>query len=203
MDPGTTIALPIAFIALFIAGYSVIISRKTLRHQVLLDVRKDYRSAEMTSAIDELWEFYRDCNEKKKDDINLLKEEYKKRVGAEKAKISNSTDPMKVEDGLNYKRRLVTHFYSHLASINRYGILPPKMIFDWWLPVDLEMIENFIIPLQEASLEMHGVSKEHIKPAMQPLEKLKEDCDYYHDEENKVKKKLYFLSKRMLDFLRK
>ncbi len=199
----TVIALIIAISVGFIAYYSAIISRSTLRHQVLLDIRKDYRSSEMMSAIAELNDFYRGCKEET-DDIAFFKTKYAERVDDDDKKISDSANTMKIEDGLNYKRRLLTHFYSYLAAINRHGMLPPKMIFDWWIPDDTKMIEKFIIPLENGYLKKYGVVDEHINFVMQPLKELNEDCKYYHDNDvNEIKKKLYFYSKRWLDFLKK
>jgi hypothetical protein len=198
-------ALIVALIAFFISYFAAIISRRSLHHQVLLDIRKDYRSAEMMSAIAELNDFYRDCKEEK-DDVDFFKKKYAERIDDDDKKISDSTsnNTMKIEDSLSYKRRLLTHFYSYLAAIHRHGMLPPKMIFDWWIPDDTKMIEKFIIPLEKVYLTKYEVIEKHIDFAMQPLKELKEDCDYYHDDDvNEVKKKLYFYSKRWLDFLKK
>lgn len=151
--------------------------KQTMWHQALLDVKKDYRSAEMMSALNELWKFYRGC--KKKAD---LKKEFKKRYKKEKAEISK--DNMKTEESLNYKRRLITHFYIHLASIYKHGILPPDMIFDWWLPSDLKMIKKFIIPLQEALSEIHKIPKKEIEYVMQPLIELKNAGEAYFKEKS-------------------
>jgi len=159
-------------------------------HQVLQDIKKDYRSPEMMSAIDALWDFYKDCQSKKLD----YKKEYKIRYKDEKNKISNNK--MNIQDGLNYKRRLLTHFYIHLASIYKNGMLPPKMIFDWWGPSDFQMFDKFLIPLQKEMSKMLGTPIKETEIAIEPLNELKTACDLYYKEnkfknEGKNDKKVY------------
>jgi len=169
------ISVVIAFIAIIVSCYAILISRKTMRLQALHDVQKDYRSAEMMIAIKDLWDFYRECEKYGSD----LKEEFLKR------KRDEDNKHMKTEETLNYKRRLLTHFYYHLSALHVHGILPKKMIFDWWMPNDFKMIDKFIIPLQEALNEQFGFSEKEFNVFKKYLRKLKEDCDkYYEDMEN-------------------
>jgi len=150
------------------------ILEKTMKYQALAQVQKDYRSAEMMVAIDALWNFYRKCVEEGQD----IKNEFKIQVEIDKSKR------LKIENTLNYKRRLLTHFYVHLGSIHANEILPDYMIFDWWDENDFDMIEKFIIPLQEAAAEIHGLTAK-TNEALQNLRKLKEDCRIYTEKKKK------------------
>lgn len=176
-------ALIISIIAFLVSYYAVTISRRNLYHQALIDIQKDYRSSEMMSALDVIWDFYRECNNKK-NDVDYLKEQYETRVNEERERIYNpkSKNPMKVEEGLNYKRRLITHFYIHLASIYKHRILPRKMIFDWWTPFDFEIFNKLIIPLQQKASEHPGTPKKETKFALEPLIELEYECNLYFNE---------------------
>ncbi|MCK4332627.1 MAG: hypothetical protein KAV40_03505 [Thermoplasmatales archaeon] len=163
-----TLFLTMILIAITYSYYDI--TTKTMWHQALPDVQKDYRSAEMLSAIETLWNFYRDCKSRK---LSLSKE-YENRVNAEKIQISQRH--IKIDEGLSYKRRLVTHFYYHLGDIYKRGILPEKIIFDHWNPVDLDIIFDIIIPLDKKQEKMVGLDKVRKSRGIEKkeLQKLKE-----------------------------
>jgi hypothetical protein len=160
------------------------VMNETKYHQVLTNIQTDYRSPEMMLAISGLWDFYRKCENLHKekhlkiDFEKYLKGQFIRRYNKEKKEIDRTE--LNVVDSLNYKRRLLTHFYSHLASLHVHEILPENMIFDWWKPNDLKMIDKFIIPLQEAVDKKFGHTKKELYVFKKHLKKLKEDCDSYY-----------------------
>ena len=187
IDIPTGIAIGIAFTAVIIAGYSTYISKKTMRHHALLGVHKDYRSSEMLSALDGVWKFHRDVEKKhprlKKDPIKFkeaLKSEYETMHKQQRDDIAKNI--LEAEDSLNYKRRNITHFYVHLASVYNHKILPPDMIFDWWMPSDFKIFDDLIIPLQEAASKLSDTPAEETEFALKPLHKLKKACESYFEE---------------------
>ena len=63
----SVIALIISIVAAVIAGLLWRTAKQTMRHHVLEDIRKDYRSPEMYHAVKTIWEFYKDCQKNKED----------------------------------------------------------------------------------------------------------------------------------------
>jgi hypothetical protein len=158
---------------------------QTKWHQVLTELQTDFRSLEMMVAISELWDFYRKCKKIYKerhlkiDFEKYLKTEFIRRYNKEQKDIENGDLGRK--ECLNYKRRLLSHFYFHLASLHEHDILPEEIIFDWWMPNDLKMIDKIIIPLQEAINKKFAFSEKEIYVYKKYLKKLKEDCDNYYN----------------------
>ncbi len=142
------------------------------RAEGCLRYEKEYWSEEMMIAIKDLWDFYRECEKYDCD----IKTEFLKRKNEEENPF------IEPEDTLNYKRRLLTHYYHHLSALYFHRILPKKMIFDWWMPNDLKIIDLIIIPLQEALNEQFGFSEKELNVFKKYLRKLKEDCDKYYEE---------------------
>ena len=143
-----------------------IFTRRTMWHNALLDVQKEYASAEMMSALQFLWNFYKnDCGK----DVNLLVKRYKLKIDIEKEEISKGKRDIK--DSFDYYRRLVTHFYFHLADIHKNNILPEKIIFDHWSPIDLDIIPQIIFPLDKAQEEKSGVDEERESRGMEKKER--------------------------------
>jgi len=179
------ITIIIASVAIVISIPAFLVSRRSLHHQALLDIHKDYRSPEMLSALDGIWKFYINFRKNhpnlkidSKDFKEGLKAEYKNIRKKQNKSIANRK--LNVEESLNYKRRLVTHFYIHLASIHKHKILPDKMIFDWWTPSDFKTFE-IIMTLEKAMLETSEINPENARFAFEPLLELEADCKLYFD----------------------
>jgi hypothetical protein len=172
------IALVIAISALIGPLFSAFFTRRNTRHQALIDVHKDFRSPEMKSALDDLWNFYHECEASRLttnpvlDSIPHLKRSYENKVIGEKN--------LPVEKTLSYKRRLLMHFYFHLASIYKHKILPDKMIFDWWVPDDFKCFD-FLLPLEEKESELHKINSNQTAYVLEPLKKLREKCIAYYN----------------------
>jgi len=200
------IAIIISFIAIIGPLFAAFFSRRNVRHQALLNIHKDFRSPEMLSALDGIWKFYRDIKKKQPGLENeplkfneILKEEYIIIHKKQRNDIANNV--LKAEKSLNHKRRYITHFYVHLASLYKHKMLPPKMIFDWWVPSDLKIINDLIIPLQEAASELCEpehleITSEELKFSLEPLLKLVYDGKLYYDENKKNQISKYNIYKK-------
>ena len=121
-------------------------ARKAMLHQAILDVQKDYRSPEILYAVKTLWDFYREHGKDKL--VNKYNEKWKQ----DKEKILQMCEEEKFEAEkatLHYQRRLVSHFYRHLAALNINGILPEDIVYENWTETDLGIIPKIILPLDE------------------------------------------------------
>ncbi|HUS98930.1 MAG TPA: hypothetical protein VMY59_01255 [Candidatus Thermoplasmatota archaeon] len=213
MDTSEIIALGLLIIAIIaIVGplLTAFFSGKNVRHQALLDIHKEFRSPEMLSALDGIWKFYRDFKKEhhhlKPDSLNFkksFKEEYQSIHLLQRDSIANDT--LEAEKSLNYKRRYVTHFYVHLASLHKHDILPPEMIFDWWIPSDFDIIKDILIPLQEAASDIceqehQEITGEELKFSLEPLLEMMYECKEYYEKNKKNQISKYDFYKGKLNY---
>jgi hypothetical protein len=162
----------IAFISAIAAIASALFARcvwrivkKTMIHQALLDVQKDYRSAQMLYAVKTLWQFYEEHGKQK-----IVKEYEEIRVEEQK-RISLLDKQKRIEaeqSTLHYQKRLVSHFYQHLAALYVNKILPKDIVFSIWSEADLKIIPDILIPIENKLREVLH------KP---PIEPLNENCN--------------------------
>lgn len=202
MDIIDFLTIGIAIVAIWISIPAYFVSKKTLNHQALIEIHKEFRSPEMLYALDGVWKFYRDVKNKHKKKESkkfekILIKEYKTKHIQERDKIAEGK--LAAEESLNYKRRLVTHFYIHLASIHNNGILLPELIFDWWVPSDFKIFNEFIIPLAETASKLNKTPDEETKYALEPLLKLEVACKKYYDENKEEIIKKYDEYKNLLN----
>ena len=78
---------------IFVTCLYVITARKTMWHQALLEVNKDYRSPEMRNAVKDLWDFQRACEKEVKKDEKELEGKIKKRLKEKFIKELASSQP--------------------------------------------------------------------------------------------------------------
>lgn len=136
--------------ALFVYAYWRI-AKKTMIHQALLDVQKDYRSPQMLYAVRTLWQFYREYGKER------LIEEYEKIRKSEEQWISNLDKQKRIEaeqSTLHYQRRLVSHFYQHLAALYVNGILSKDIVYSNWPEENLRIIPEILIPIEDKLYEV-------------------------------------------------
>jgi hypothetical protein len=92
------------------------IHRRTLRYHALVAIQKDYRSHQMGYAVDTLWRFYREYCQ---GDENKLRQEYHEIYKKEQKEIDEKEKAKQImarETTLDNQRRVVFHFYNHLAN---------------------------------------------------------------------------------------
>jgi hypothetical protein len=147
------------FIALaaVVAVFAWFLNKRVLLNQALENLLKDYRSFEMGYAINELWRLYRDCRENKE----CLKAEYIRRMEHDLIKIRNlkpEQREIEIKAMLHFQRRIVSHFYHHLAALWIKGILPKIYIYKIWSKNDLAIIPLIIIPIEEALTNSLGAN---------------------------------------------
>ena len=150
--------------ALFAGGVWKIVKR-TMIHQALLDVQKDYRSPQMQYAVRTLWDFYREHGE------DMFVEEYEKIRKEEDKWVSDQEKHTRIEfeqATLHYQRRLVSQFYKHLAALRVNEILSKGIVYSNWSEADLRIIPAILVPIE------NKLYKVLYKP---PLEPLNENCN--------------------------
>lgn len=123
-------------------------TKKNLLHQALLNLQREYTSAEMLFAVQRLWELYESFERNRE----KLVGHYKKQLAITRDKIKDAEAKEKdvgevVKVSLHYYGRLVSQFYAHLATIHEEKIIPERIIFDHWTPWDLDIIDKIIFPI--------------------------------------------------------
>lgn len=140
------------------------VARKAMLHHALLDVERDYRSPEMLYAVRTLWQFYkehgREALVEKYDEIRKREEQWVSSLGKQKRLEAEQAT-------LHYQRRLVSHFYRHLAALCVNDILPRDIVYSKWSEADLTIIPEILIPIEN-----------HLRKVLHtpPLEPLDENC---------------------------
>jgi len=178
----------IDFVTIFISGSIVVVTvyysittKKNLNHQILVNLRKEYGSAEMMYALQRLWTFYRiNCDK----NIDKLRSHYIKRS---EEQDENFMRPKtyegrirRIKNSLSYQRRLVSGFYYHLADLHLLEMIPDDILFSIWSNKDLEILDKIIIPLEEEQAELDGQYKvDEINYEIKKLKKLYDDSLTY------------------------
>jgi len=175
-----------AIIAALVTYYLFIITRRNLIYQVLVNLQMEYRSPQMQYAVMTLRDFYRDeCD---KDEETLMKK-YGEKYDEEKEWLEKQKEkyfkrqilqiwpkekPVEaLETTLDYQRRLVSHFYDHLATLYTNNIVPSPIIFATWSEKDLSIIPKIIIPMENKLTEiLYKDSKEPQPPPLDESSKL-------------------------------
>jgi len=81
------------------------------------------------------------------------------------SELNNQEDRIKVvQNTLHYQRRLVSHFYQHLAALYVNKILTKDIVYKNWSEADLRIIPEIIIPIENKLREVLH------KPPLGPLE---------------------------------
>lgn len=140
------------------------VAKRAMIHQALLDVQKDYRSPQMLYAVRTLWQFYREHGKGK------FVEKYEEIRRSEEQWISTLDKQKRLEaeqTTLHYLRRLVSHFYQHLAALYVNGILPKAAVYEGWSEADLRIIPEILVPIENDLLKALHTP---------PLEPLDENC---------------------------
>lgn len=161
----SAIAAIAAIASSLFAGCVWKIVKRTMIHQALLDVQKDYRSPQMHYAVRTLWDFYREHGE------DMFVEEYEKIRKKEDKWVSNKEKQKRIEfeqATLHYQRKLISQFYQHLATLYANGILSKDIIYSSWSEADLRIIPTILVPIENKLREVL------FKP---PLGSLDENCN--------------------------
>ena len=177
----TIVSVIVAIFSFVIACWCWNTARKTLLHHILSDIQRDYRSAEMLHAISRLWNFYR------KHGSNKFVAKYEKiRKADEKSEIEQIKHQGQSQQiTLHYQRRLVSHFYRHLATLYNERILPGRILYSIWGETDLEIIPKVLIPIENrVRQDLTGMPQNPISDS-HPLMKLYWDSKQYGEKAKK------------------
>lgn len=153
MDIANVIALVSGIGAILSGAFATLVWRSAKRrmiHEALLDVQKDYRSPQMLYAVRTLWDFYREHKEKLVETYEEIRNEEERWVSS-----LDRQERIKAEEHtLHHQRRLVSHFYQHLASLYLSKILPRDILYRNWSEPDLRIIPQILIPIENKLREV-------------------------------------------------
>jgi len=149
-----------AILAALFAAFAWSVSKKTLVHQTLLDLQKEYRSPQMLFAVEKLRDFYREYGpEKFVDKYEEIRREEQNWV----LKLDKNQQIEAVQNTLHNQRRLVSHFYQQLATLYINRVLPKDIVYKSWSEADLRIIPEVLIPIENRLREvLHN-------PPLEPL----------------------------------
>ncbi|NIN52867.1 MAG: hypothetical protein GTN80_07255 [Nitrososphaeria archaeon] len=159
------------------------VMKNTLFHHILEDIQKEYRSPRMLLAVKSLWDFYRKYGEDKPEDEFVG--EYKKRCDKDDKWVLFQKKNKRfefVEATLHNQRRLVSHFYQHLAVLKEKKILPEDLIYSKWSEADLRIIPKILFPI-----ENYLRAKIH-EPKLEPLDKECSLMKLYEHSKNRLER---------------
>jgi len=169
MDVATGITLGsliIAFASALYARYAWSTARMAMAQQAMMSVLLEYRSGEMMDAVLTLWDFRRanpgdimatQYNEIRERDLKAW------RAAAPDARVALVTTT------LDFKRRLVSHFYAYMAHLVEGKILPKKICYAAWSKKDLENTPEILVPLETRPGKGRDTGESAVLPSLQRL----------------------------------
>ena len=140
-------------------------TKKTMNYQALVDVRKDYSSPQIFYAVKTLRKFYETHGKE------TFVEKYEEVREQDEKRISALKEGERIESEqytLHYQRRIVSHFYQHLAALCKHKIIPRDIVKAEWSEADLRIIPEILIPIENKLREVLHTP---------PLGPLDEDCN--------------------------
>jgi len=158
------------------AGRHAELTEKTLVHQALFALHRDYCSPEMLYATKRLWGFLMYHGREH------VREAYREQCSADEtwadAAIKRGESALEaITTTLDFQRRLVTHFYLQLAALKADGVLSDRIIYTSWAEPDLRIIPEVLIPMAE---ELASVRKAPTGPAVEALRALYQASKTHH-----------------------
>lgn len=123
------------------------ILRKTLVYQAFASLTDEYREAHMLQAIRTLWDFHRDIG------AVGLAQAYLQRMDKDAAVVTAARPEARVAveaSTLHHQRRIVSQYYSRIATFIDEGIIPRDIFYSSWGETDLRIIPMVLVPLENA-----------------------------------------------------
>ena len=141
----------VAIVSALFAGFVWRIAHRTMIHQALEDVQKDYRSPEMHHAIRALWQLYIQFGDNLANEYDNIRQHEDSWIFS----LPNERDRIEAERvTLHYQRRLVSHFYKHLAALYVNKVIAKDVLFSIWSEVDLRIIPQILVPIENKLREV-------------------------------------------------
>jgi hypothetical protein len=135
--PGTVIQIALSVAALFAALW---IPRRIMMNQLYADLVREYRSSEMGEAILSVFYFYGETCKRQMADIPA---EYKKKYEEQVEKPLKEGKPVDYAHALHFQRRLVSQFYSDMATLRykrHFPRLSTKDMRGWFTPNETKLL---------------------------------------------------------------
>jgi hypothetical protein len=181
---------PLIFIAYLLLFY---IHRKTVNHEAIYNIIKEYRSPEMHRALKQLYDFSQKEGTTEYYEEYLLKDKFKLKYIEEQNKMNGINDfneRSKFEfNTIDHSRRLVSQYYDYLALslLNRF--VPQKYIFSLWSRGDLDIIPKILIPMEWGLKEKYKNRcfrdmEDFLRNSGSPYSLLKMDLYYYANDKS-------------------
>lgn len=124
-----------AILALIAALYAVYKTRQIFEYETLLKLLSDYRSKDMGNYVEKLWTVYRnECNEDESELVNFYIRDF----------YSNAREKREI----HFERRMVSHYFQHMAILNKKRTLKTHIIKLMFQQNGLEIIPKIILPIE-------------------------------------------------------
>src|SRR5688572_6381355 len=123
------LSLLVAALSALYARHAWSSTRQAMLQQALVDLHATYSSPEMLDAVRSLWAF---CRQYGKDGLVT---EYARQWEADGKALDARPAEQRLEflkTTLHHKRRVVSHFYHHLAHLYVNNIMPGKVLYSSW-----------------------------------------------------------------------
>ncbi len=150
----TIAAFVVSALALGLSALAFLKSVESKRHDLFMSFWQRYSSNEMLEALLAFYRFWDDCRDKPED---WIKEQYRRRMAA--------------GEPLHQQRRIVSHFFQHLAFAYSEHLLPRKYR-EHWFGFSLDPIA-FLHTIETKVL--YGMFAERKLPDELPLDQSSED----------------------------
>jgi hypothetical protein len=138
---GSVSDMVVAIIAIFAAIFAYRawrVSKGQLKSQIISDILREYRSAEMGNAIRRLHEEFEQCGK----DASKLIESYEKKYDSEKH----------CRESLHHQRRIVSNFYQHVSALISNGIIENTVFYSLWTKENLKIIPEILLPIERIAI---------------------------------------------------
>ena len=105
------LSLIFSIAAIVVAYY---IPKRIMVNQIYADLLAEYRTVEMGAAIFSIFKFYvKDCG----NDVANIHQKYREKYDKQIEEPLNNEKPVNYSDTLHFQRRLVSHYFYHMARL--------------------------------------------------------------------------------------
>ena len=153
MDYGA-IGIGIGIAGVIFAGLAWLLSDRALKYKMLAELMRDYADSKMGEAVGTLWDFQRECVDKKKQ-LEAEFERRLKKMKKNKGKEDKSKEDKETEM-IDSHRRRVSHFYHCMAALHHGRVVPDKVLYRIWHEKTLKIIPKIIMPLGNTLIKLRG-----------------------------------------------
>jgi hypothetical protein len=139
------------------------IPKRIMINQIYADLIQDYRSPEMGGAILAIFRFYvKDC----KNNTAIIASKYKEKYNEQIMKPLKAGKPIDYANTLHFQRRLVFHFYWHMALFRYeqyFSRLSTKKLKLWFTPNEVKLLA-ILLHMVEPAEAVFEKANDDLKP---------------------------------------